>query len=274
MIDRQKVGHANLIASKLRTAMTGRRLRWLGVLALVFGAFELRAEQTTVAVAANFRVVFETLAETFEAATGHRVAIVSGSTGQLYAQIKNGAPFDLFLAADQERPARLVGDGLGLAESIQTYAEGRLVLWSADQRLIGPDALDRLAETDFAWFAIADPELAPYGRAAREVLERIGAWDSVQSRLVSGQNVAQTFAWIETRNADLGLVALSQAVTFTGPASYLLVPATLHGPIRQDAVLLARAKDNAAARSLLEYLGGSEAAEIIERAGYAAGSSN
>jgi len=256
------------------SAGLGKRARWLLLFGLIAGASELRAEQVTVAVAANFRVVLDELAPAFEAATGHSLSIVSGATGQLYAQIRNGAPFDLLLAADQERPARLASEGLGLADTVLTYAEGRLVLWSADADRIGPDSLDRLGQSEFAWFAIADPELAPYGRAAREVLQALGVWDSIRARIVTGLNVAQTFAWIETGNADLGLVALSQALAYAGTASYAEVPASLHRPIRQDAVLLARALDNEAAQAFLRFLRGPEATAIIERSGYAPGSSN
>ena len=229
----------------------------------------LAAEEVTVAVAANFLSPVRALEPGFEADSGHDLVITSGSTGQLYAQIVNGAPFDVLLAADQERPRRLADEGAADAASVFTYAVGRLALWSAEPERIRDLPLAELLAGEFRWFAIAEPAVAPYGAAAQQVLEGLGAWGSVQSRLVRGQNIAQTFAMVATGNADWGLVALSQALAYDGPASYQVVPQVLHDPIRQDAVLMNRASDNPAALAWLEYLKSAEGRATIERFGYA-----
>lgn len=249
----------------------GRFLRKLALAGVLVGAMALpaaRAEEATVAVAANFLAPLDALVAEFETATPHRITVTSGSTGQLYAQIVNGAPFDILLAADRERPRLLAEAGAGDASSVFTYAVGRLALWSRDPDLVGEDTLTGLAGLDFRWLAIAEPELAPYGAAAKQTLENLGAWAPLASRIVKGQNIAQTFAMVETGNADLGLVALSQALAYDKPASYAVVPASLHDPIRQDAILLQRALENAAAVAFLEFMQTAQAREILERYGY------
>ena len=234
----------------------------------------LAADEVTIAVAANFINPLKEIEAAFEASTGHEIRISAASTGQLYAQIRNGAPFDILLSADSERPRLLADDGLGVASSVFTYALGRLALWSAEPERIGDEPLAALVAGRFRWFAIAEPAVAPYGAAARDVLEALGAWDAIQSRLVRPQNVAQTFTTVATRNAELGLVALSQALGYEGPASYRIVPQTLHEPIRQDAILLNRAADNAAAREFLEFLRSEDAAAILVRNGYSTADSS
>jgi len=229
-----------------------------------------RAETVIVAVATNFAVPLETLAESFEAGTHHELEIRSGSTGLLYAQIVNGAPLDVFLAADQERPRLLVEERRAEAGSRLTYAEGRLVLFTADPGYRDGLGLDVLESAEFRWLAIATPELAPYGAAAEETLRALGRWDALQARLVRGNNIGATFAMAATGNAELAFVALSQAQTFDGPGAYVLVPDDLYAPIRQDAVLLTHAADNPAARAFLEFLGGAEARAIVESFGYRA----
>lgn len=237
---------------------------------LVLGATwqPVRAEEVTVAVAANFLGALQALEPEFEAATDHELAAVAGSTGQLYSQIVNGAPFDVLLAADRERPRLLADQRRGDPGSRFTYAVGRLALWSRQPDRVGPSTLRNLREERFRWLALAEPDIAPYGAAARQTLERLGAWDAIAGRIVRGQSVAQTFAMVETGNAELGFVALSQALAYTGPASYRVVPAELHDPIRQDAILLLRAGDNRAARDFLEFLRGPAAAGIMRRFGY------
>jgi molybdate transport system substrate-binding protein len=230
---------------------------------------DVRAEEVTLAVAANFLIASRALKREFEASTGHRVNVTSGSTGQLYAQIVNGAPYDIFLAADQERPHLVAASGLGDAASVFTYAIGQLALWSGDPDRIHDGQMMAALQSDFRWFAIPEPDLAPYGAAARQALEKLGVWEELEPRIVKGQNVAQTFAMIETGNAQLGLVALSQALVYQGPASFRAVPAALYDPIRQDAILLSRAKDNDAARQFLEFLKMPAAAAIMQRFGYA-----
>lgn len=246
-----------------------RPLRGLAFGTLCAASVAAHADEITVAVAANFRGALEVLASEFEASSADTVTIVSASTGQLYAQIVNGAPYDILLAADQERPRRLAEAGIGDRATLFTYAVGRLVLWSASTDTVDDSTLSRLAETGFRWFAIAEPDIAPYGGAARQVLERLGVWEILAPRLVKGQNVAQTFAMIQTQNAQLGLVALSQALAWEGPASYRIVPAELHDPVRQDAILMTRAADNASAHAFLSFLQSAAAAEVLARFGYA-----
>lgn len=228
-----------------------------------------RDEQTLqLAVAANFLEPIDALVAEFERQSGYEVVVISGSTGQLYAQIVNGAPFDLLLAADQERPRLLAEQGASAGTPIFTYAVGRLALWSREPGRVDAQLLGNLAAADFRWLAIANPALAPYGAAARETLEALGVWDALQPRLVRGQSIAQTFALVETRNAELGFVALAQAIAYEGEASYVAVPEALHRPIRQDAVLLERAAESSSARAFIEFVTSPPATAIIERYGY------
>ena len=211
------------------------------------------AGQAHIAVAANFIAPMKALAAQFEQATGHTLTLSSGSTGKFYAQIKNGAPFDVFLAADDKTPARLLREGDAVQR--QTYAIGRLVLWSNRPGFIdGSDAV--LRQNRFRRLAIANPKLAPYGAAAVEVLAQLKLTDRVQAKFVIGENIAQTYQFVASGNAELGFVALSQVIQDgkLTSGSVWLVPATLHSPIRQDAVLLKRGENNEAARALFDYL--------------------
>jgi molybdate transport system substrate-binding protein len=239
----------------------------LGV-AWLLGTGVVRADSATIAVAANFIGPLEALKPEFTQRTGHDLVTVPGSTGQLYAQIVNGAPFDVLLAADTDHPSKLVAAGFAAADRQFTYATGRLVLWTRATDEFAPLTLASLRRADYRWLAIANPELAPYGLAAEQTLRMLGLWDSIQSRLVRGQNIAQTFALVETRNADLGFVALSQALVYSKPAAYVEVPSRLYAPIRQDALLLKRGETNAAARAFVEFLASPEGRALIERFGY------
>jgi molybdate transport system substrate-binding protein len=234
-------------------------------LALVFtcGA---AADEIRVAVASNFAGAMQTLAAAFEAQTGNRVVLSFGSTGKHYAQIINGAPFDAFFAADEQRPARLEAARRAVAGTRFTYALGRLVLWSPRAGYV--DAQGRVLRGDFRHLAIANPRLAPYGRAAEEVLRALGLWEEVADRLVRGENVAQAFQFVASGNAELGFVARAQLVQPPGSknGSRWLVPPTLYSPITQQAVLL---KDHGAARELLAYVRGGQARAVIEHYGYA-----
>jgi len=213
------------------------------------------ADEAVVAVATNFSTVLQVLEPRFETATGHRMTIASGSTGKLYAQIVNGAPFDVFLAADEARPMLLEESGLGVRGTRFTYATGRLALLAGADGVLGDDLQATLEQATIRKFAIANPRLAPYGAAAQEVLEALGAWDTLEPRLVLGENVGQAYALVATGNADAGLVALSSVLTDKWAATrYREVPADLHAPIRQDAILLRHGADNAAARAAIEYL--------------------
>jgi molybdate transport system substrate-binding protein len=237
--------------------------------ALLLGARLALADSATVAAAANFITPLAELEKLFEERTEHDLTIVSGSTGQLYAQVANGAPFDVFLSADREHAERLAAEGLGDGSTRFTYAIGTLALWTRDAEKFRPLNLDALRRADFRWLAIANPELAPYGLAAQQALQKLGLWDSLQARIVRGENIAQTFTMAETRNADLAFVALSQAIAYGETAAYFIVPAELHDAISQDAIVLRRGGDNAAARAFVDFLRSADAAQVIERFGYA-----
>ena len=228
------------------------------------------AEEAVVAVAANFAEVAERLEELFEEGGGHTVTFVVGSTGKLYAQIAHGAPFDAFLAADRERPERLEREGLAVAGSRFTYAVGRLTLWSREPGRVGTDGAATLTQGDFRLLAIANPDLAPYGEAARKTLQSLGLWEGVQAKVVRGQTVGQAHALVASGSAELGLVALSSVLSPRNevPGSRWDVPAELHAPIRQDAVLLKRGAGNAAARGFLELLRSDPARPVLETYGY------
>jgi molybdate transport system substrate-binding protein len=211
------------------------------------------------------------IAAAFKADTGHDAKLSFGSTGAFATQIRNGAPFDVLLAADHETPERLEKDGHGLAVpgSRFTYAVGALVLWSAREGYVDAKGAV-LGKGDFERIAIANPKLAPYGAAAVETMKHLGLYDKLQPRIVQGENISQAFQFVATGNAPLGFVALSQ-VTQDGriaKGSAWVVPASLHAPIKQDAVLLAKGKDNAAATALLQYLKGEKARGIIRSYGY------
>lgn len=227
------------------------------------------AEAALVAVAANFTEAANQLARQFESETGHKLTISTGSTGQLHAQIKHGAPFDVFLAADDERPRKLEEEGLAVAGSRSTYAVGQLMIWCPRASADVPGRCMEEIRHD-ATIAIANPELAPYGRAARQVLERQGLWEKVKSRVVYGQNISQVFGLVATGNAMTGIVAKSQ-LEHAGEAAkgiVLAVDPNDHDPIRQDAVLLVRGMDNPAAIAFMDYLKSPGAREIIAGFGY------
>ena len=224
--------------------------------------------EALVAVATNFSEVAEQLEREFERDTAHRVTLVAGSSGKLYAQIIQGAPFDVLLSADQERPFRLVRQGFAQQTSLFTYAVGQLVLWSANPDLIGRDGRNALHNGRFRRLALANPDLAPYGRAAVQALRSFGLDQLLQQKAVYGENVGQTHAMIATQNSEIGFVALSYVVSprNTNRGSYWLVPQDCYAPIRQDAVLLDPHKESAVA--FIDYLRGEKAAEVIRAHGY------
>jgi len=226
------------------------------------------ADEALVAVAANFARTAEALAEAYETESGHTITISSGSTGQLYARIVQGAPYDAFLSADAERPALLVENRQAVSGSRFTYAVGRLALWSADPDRIGPDGAVALSG-GFRFLAIANPRTAPYGAAAMETLESLGLTETVADRLVTGGDVGSAYAFVASGNAELGFIALSQLPD--GQGSVWIVPEDLHVPLAQDAVLLTRGADNPAALGFLTFLRSDEAREAIEAAGYGVG---
>ena len=228
------------------------------------------AADTLVAVAANFAEVIEELKPAFEKASGHKLQSTTGSTGKLYAQIKEGAPFQILLSADSKTPERLEQEKAAIAGTRFTYAIGKLTLWSSDPKRIGVDGAAALKDSGVRHIAIANPELAPYGVAAQETLQRLGLWDELKSKIVIGQNIGQTHSMVATGNAQLGFVALSAVL---GPraeqkGSRWDVPQALFTPIKQDAVLLNAGRGNAAAVAFLKFLEGPEARKVIESYGY------
>lgn len=239
----------------------------VAILALL--PFPSSADEARVAVAANFAGPAKQLAARFARDTPHKVAVSIGSTGKFYAQISNGAPFDAFLAADDETPLRLEKEKLAVAGSRFTYAVGKLVLWSPKAGLID-DKGEVLRSGSFKRLAIANPKLAPYGAAAQQAMEKLGVLAALRGKLVLGENIAQTLQFIASGNADLGFVALSQVMEDGKPraGSHWRVPQELYEPIRQDAALLAHGRGNAAARAFLDYLRGAAAQNVIRASGY------
>lgn len=229
----------------------------------------LQAEMVRAGVAANFSAAMKSIATAFEQDTGHQVQLVFGSSGKLYAQIMNGAPYQVFLSADSIKPEKLEQQGRALAGSRFTYARGSLVLWSAEPEVIDNNA-SMLEIGDFNYIAIANHRLAPYGVAARKVMENIRLWDKLKNKLVTGENISQTYQFVSTGNAELGFVALSQVMSAgkIHRGSSWVVPQTYHDPILQDAVLLTNGKNNAAAVALLDYLKSDRAVALIKSFGY------
>ena len=247
--------------------------RFISVLTgLVFAVSSLatQAAEVQVAVAANFTAPMQKIAAEFEKDTGHKALLAFGATGKFYAQIKNGAPFQVFLAADEQTPAKLEAEGDAVPGSRFTYAIGTLVLWSAQPGYVD-DQGAVLKKDQFKHLAMANPKTAPYGAAAVAVLTKLGLLNAIEPKFVTGENITQTYQFIETGNAELGFVALSQVMMdgkLTSGSAWI-VPADLHQPLRQDAVLLVGGKDQPAAKALLEYLKGAKAVAIIKSYGYA-----
>jgi molybdate transport system substrate-binding protein len=254
----------------MRTAMkpttSCSSLLLLGLLA----ATPASADPVTVAVAANFSEAVKRMAPRFQRATGHKLIPSFGATGKFYAQIRNSAPFEVLLAADEETPRRLAAEGYAVPDSRFTYAVGWLALWSPTPGFVDSRGAV-LRQGTFARLAIANPKLAPYGAAAETAMKKLGVHDAIAPKLVQGENIAQTFQFVQTGNAQLGFVALAQVMALKEGerGSWWIVPASLHAPIRQDAVLLKAGESKPAARAWLDFLKGAEARHIIESLGYA-----
>jgi len=240
------------------------QLAVIAIIAVVVGG-NAHAGETNVAVAANFTDAAKEIAAAFKAKTGHQAVLSFGSSGQLYTQITQGAPFQIMLSADDERPKKLVAAGLAVADSRFTYAIGKLVLWSKTKDYVNGE--ETLKAGAFAKLAIANPTAAPYGAAAIDTLKALKLYEALQPKIVQGNNIAQTFQFIDTGNAELGFVALSQ-LAGEPAGSRWVVPQTLYTPIRQDAVLLKKGAGNEAAAAFLAFLKGAEARAIIEKFGY------
>lgn len=228
------------------------------------------ADEVAVAVAANFTAPMQKIAAQFEKDTGHKAVLSFGATGKFYAQINNGAPFGILLAADDTTPEKIAKEGKGVDASRFTYAIGQLVLWSKQAGYV--DNQGAVLKTgNYQHIAIANPKLAPYGLAAMETLNKLGLTAQVQPKTVLGENIGQTYQFAASGNAQLGFVALSQVMEDgkIREGSAWIVPAAMHEPIRQDAIVLNSAKDNAAAKALMDYLKGDKARAIIQSYGYA-----
>lgn len=251
-----------------RSTLKDALLAVFSALALSLSAAVARAESAAVAVAANFTDAAKELWALFEQESDHRVVFSFGSTGQLYAQISQGAPFDVFLSADNVRTKTAIQAGFAVEGTDFTYATGRIVLYSSESSLVTGE--DTLRKGAFQRLAIASPAAAPYGAAAVETMKALGVYDMLAPRIVQGQSITQTYQFVATGNAELGFVALSQVVG-NSRGSRWLVPENLHAPIAQDAVLLKHGENNPAAREFLSFLRGPKARAVIERFGYGTG---
>ncbi len=255
--------------------MHGTGWLWAGLLraalclCLLAAAGGARAGEVKVAVAANFMAPMQKLAAQFERETGHRAVLSFGSTGRLYAQIRNGAPFDVFLSADDETPRRLEQEAAAVPGTRWTYATGRLVLWSARPGVVDERG-EVLQRADLPRLALADPKLSPYGRAAEQALQQLQLTERWRARLVQGESITQAHQFVASGNAPLGFVALSQVLEDgrIGAGSAWLVPVRLHEPLRQDGVLLLRGQHNPAALALVRHLQGDAARALIRSHGY------
>lgn len=249
--------------------MKFKAIKKITLVLLLSMAFSVNATELKVAVAANFAQTLKEISTVFEKDTGHKLAITQGSTGKLYAQISQGAPFEVFLSADDETPEKLITEGKAISGTRFTYAIGRLALWSPRPDLV--DEGGQVLKTDkFRFLAIANARVAPYGRAAVQVMQKLGVLASIEPRVVQGESITQTFQFVSTGNAQLGFVALSQ-ISENGKiksGSAWIVPENLHEQLRQDAVLLNPGKDSPAASALLNFLKSDKAKKIIASHGY------
>ncbi|RON61611.1 molybdate ABC transporter substrate-binding protein [Pseudomonas fluorescens] len=235
----------------------------------VFAIGTVQADEVQVAVAANFTAPIQAIAADFEKDTGHKLVAAYGATGQFYTQIKNGAPFDVFLSADETTAEKLEKEGDSVKGSRFTYAIGTLALWSAKEGYVDAKG-DVLKKNEYQHLSLANPKAAPYGLAATQVLEKLKLTEATKAKIVEGQNITQAYQFVSTGNAELGFVALSQIYKDgkVSSGSAWIVPASLHDPIKQDAVILNKGKDSAAAKALVEYLKGPKAAAVIKSYGY------
>jgi molybdate transport system substrate-binding protein len=237
-----------------------------GVAALCFGAGQALAGTVNVAVAANFTDASKEIAAAFKKDTGNDAVLSFGSSGSLYTQIKQGAPFQIMLSADQARPQSALKDGIGVQGSEFTYAVGKLVLWSKDPKAVHGEKT--LSDAKFTKLSICDPKAAPYGAASVETMKTLKLYDKLQPKLVVGQNITQAYQFVASGNAEVGFVALSQVVDDKSGSKWL-VPQKDYTPIRQDAILFKTGADNPTAKAFMTYLKSAKAHKIIEKYGYA-----
>ena len=240
------------------------------LITFLFNLSHARASELRVAVASNFLFPIKELSRKFRNSTENKVVLISGSTGKLFAQIRQGAPFDILLAADSARPKLLENEGTGVPGTRFTYALGRLVLWSPNSKLFYKNDLQVLSRKNFRYLAIANPKTAPYGKAAEQVLKKKGLWKKIQNKLVRGENISQTFQFVMTGNADIGFIAFSQFEKNKRqlPGYSWAIPEDWHDPIRQQGILLKRAKENKAALEFLSFIKSKHIQKIIENFGY------
>lgn len=237
-------------------------------------SISVQAEQITAAIAANFASTIKQLKPLFERESGHRLITSFASSGTLFAQIHNGAPFDVFLSADEQRPQQLIRDGLAVVDSSFIYASGQLMLWSSQAGLIDPQGNilrdGRWHKKGIRHIALANPKIAPYGRAAMETLEVLQLVEPTKAYRVTGQNIAQTFQFVASGNAQLGFIAQAQVLALekSERGSYWKVPKEMHSPIQQMAVMLNRGRENSAAETFLKFLQSPQAQSIIHARGY------
>jgi molybdate transport system substrate-binding protein len=248
-----------------------RSSRWLAgaLAALLITTTGVHAGEVKVAVAANFTEAAKEIGAAFEKATGHKAVFSFGASGQFYTQITQDAPFEVFLSADKERPKKAVDEGYAVPGSLFTYATGKVVLYSKDKDLV--KGAETLKEGKFAKIAIANPTTAPYGAAGVETMKKLGVYDALAPKIVQGNDISQTFQFVDTGNAEVGFVALSQVIN-KKDGSRWIVPDDLHTAIAQDAVLLKKGANNEAAAAFLKFLRGDEAKAVKEKFGYGAGS--
>ncbi len=237
---------------------------WVGLMVTWIISLSSPATEVHVAVAANFTKPLEQLKQEFEKISKHTVIVSSGSSGQLYSQIKNGAPYEVLLSADRERPEKLVTEGEAVADSLFTYAIGKLVLWSKQAHLVDKEG-KVLSIGQFQHLAMANPKTAPYGTAAEQVMKKLEVWEILQSKIVQGENITQTYQFVATGSAELGFIALSQ---YPGSGSYWQIPQEWYAPIEQGAVLLKTGEKNNAAKAFLVFLQEPIARAMIKKLGY------
>ena len=244
-------------------------MRFVIVVSSLLASATAFAAEVKLAVAANFSAPMKDIAQAFEAATGHKLLVTPGATGKFYAQIVNGAPFEVFMAADDETPAKLEKEGFGVPGTRFTYAIGQLALWSPAANTVD-SAGQVLKNGNFRYLAIANPKVAPYGMAAVQVMQGMGVYTQLESRIVQGESIAQTYQFVATGNASLGFVALSQILDQgkIKSGSAWVVPDTMHDALKQDAILLNPGKSSEAAKSLMTFMKSEKAKKIIRSYGY------
>ncbi len=236
---------------------------------MALAALPARAGDALIAVAANFADAAKEIETVFETGGTHQIDITTGATGKLYAQIKAGAPFDVFLSADQKTPQKLEAENVSIKGSRFTYGIGKLALYSSDPKTLDSEnGAKVLADGTFRHLALANPELAPYGAAADAFLKSLFLKERAEARIVTGENIGQTFTMVQTGAAELGFVAYSQVLKDGQNGSYWLVPQSLYPAIKQDAVLLANGADNQAAKAFLDFLKTDAALAIMKSHGY------